>query len=97
MNARVVFPVWALAAWGLTVALVMQLLGGTFDTRNCQSDCVWAIYWVVFVVTVVGCAFGSWRVLKADGDKSVPTIISVGALFLLLAIFLTTMAIGIFG
>ena len=94
---RIIFPIWALATWGLTVALVSQLLGGTFEQgRACQSDCVWALYWSAFVITVAGCATGAWQFLKSNDAKPPLMFISVGAMFLLLAIFITTMVIGEF-
>ena len=91
---RIVLPLWTIVAWGLTVALVSQLLGGTFETRACQSDCVWTLYWVVFSVTVAGCAAGGWWLFSKD--KSPVAVISVAAMALLLVVFLTTMAIGTF-
>ena len=94
---RIIFPAWALVAWGLTMILVSQLLGGTFEQgRSCKSDCVWALYWVAFVITVTGCAAGVWQFLKNNGAKLPLVFVSVGAMFVLLMIFLTTMFIGEF-
>ena len=91
---HLLFPLWALVAWGLTAVLASQLLGATFDVRACQSDCVWAIYWAAFVITITGCAAGVWRLVNADKAKSV--LAGTGAMFILLAIFITTMVIGEF-
>ena len=42
-------------AWLLTIALVFNLLGSTFDTRSCTTtDCMQTIYWSAFAVCVVG-------------------------------------------
>ncbi len=95
---RIVLPLWTIAAWGLTVALVSHLLGGTFEMRTCQSDCVWILYWVVFFITLAGCVAGGWWLLgqrKGRGKGVSPVaVISVVAMVLLLIVFLTTMAIG---
>ena len=95
--AKVLFPVWAFVSWGLTSLLVVQLLGGTFDTRSCQSDCVSLLYWSVFAVTVIGCVVGGWRFIQKGSQSPPSELISVGALFVLLIIFATVMAIGTFG
>ncbi len=94
---QIAFPAWALVAWGLTVVLVSQLLGGTFEGRSCQSGCVWTLYWIVFALTAAGCATGVWWALTKDGAKPLPALIAIGAMIALLGIFLTTMAIGVFG
>ncbi len=93
----IVFPVWALTAWGLTVILVSQLLGGTFEARSCQSGCVWVLFWAAFVITAAGCGAGAWWLLKKENARAPLVFTSVGALFFLLVVFITTMAIGHFG
>ena len=92
-----VFSTWALVAWGLAAILVSQLLGGTFDTRTCHTDCVQALYWSAFVVTFSGCIAGGWYWLKKDDTERLFAKAGVVALLALLVIFLTTMAIGTFG
>lgn len=97
---HIVLPLWTITAWGLTVALTSYLLSGTFETRTCQSDCVWILYWVVFSVTVAGCLVGGWWLFDQSigrGRGAPPlAVVSFIAMAFLLIIFLTTMAIGIF-
>ena len=96
MNAKDAILVSSAAVgWLLTVVLVAQLLSGTFDTRACQSGCVFALYWSAFGVVAAGLAFGAaaWRRCLV----SIWAGASFGALSLLLVIFLATMAIGTFG
>ena len=85
----------AAAGWFLTVVLVAQMLSGTFDTRACRSDCVFALYWAAFCVTAAGLAFGAvaWRRCL----DSLWAGAAFAALALLLVIFLATMAIGTYG
>ena len=93
IRARLV-PALAIAGWGLTIALVYQLLSGTFaDGRSCQTACVQTIYWSAFVTTVAGLAAAI-----ATRDKSAPLFNtpSSAALAVLLAIFAATMFIGTF-
>ena len=96
MNAKdAILVSGAAAGWLLTVVLVAQLLSGTFDTRACRTDCVFALYWAAFCVTVAGLAFGAvaWRRCL----DSLWAGAAFAALALLLVIFLATMAIGTFG
>ena len=96
MNAKdAILVSGAAAGWLLTVVLVAQLLSGNFDTRACRTDCVFALYWAAFCVTVAGLAFGAvaWRRCL----DSLWAGASFAALALLLAIFLATMGIGTFG
>ena len=96
MNAKdAILVSSAVAGWLLTIVLVAQLLSGTFDARACQSDCVFALYWTAFGITVAGLAFAAatWRRRLA----SIWAGASFAALSLLLVTFLATMAIGTFG
>ncbi len=43
-----------LIAWGLTAALVYNLLNGPFDGRMCESVCFSMMYWGALVLAVVG-------------------------------------------
>ena len=85
----------AVVGWLLTVVLVMQLLSGTFDARACRSDCVFALYWAAFGVTVAGLAFGAvtWREARGCGRARA----AFAALALLFVVFVVTMAVGTFG
>ena len=94
---RMIFPVWALVAWGLTALLVSQLLGGTFEVRSCQSGCVWVIYWITFAVNFAGCVVGAWRLTRRGAETPWFAFVSVASMFVLLGIFTTTMLIGEFG
>ena len=96
MNAKdLILVSGATVGWLVTVMLVAQLLSGTFDTRTCQTDCVFALYWAAFGITVAGLAFGAvaWRRCL----DSLWAGAAFAALSLLLVIFLATMAIGTFG
>ncbi len=78
------------------MVLVSRLLSGTFDARSCHSDCVWGLYWSAFWITVAGCVAGVLWLLRQDDTKPLFTLISVGAMVLLLVVFVTTMGIGTF-
>ena len=94
MNAyNLITPVLALIGWSLTVVLVMQLLGGTFDTRSCTTTCVQIIYYSAVLVATTGFIGG----VIVSYQRNLPSIIGTIALGVLLLIFLTTMVIGHFG
>jgi len=96
MNAKnAILAVCAVVGWVLAVVLVAQLLSGTFDGRVCRSGCVFALYWAAFGVTAAGLAFGAavWREIGSGAAARA----AMGALALLLAVFLVTMAVGVFG
>ncbi len=77
-----------LFGWGVTVALVINLLGGTFDERTCQSVCVNMMYWGALVLAVVGLVFGIKNCCKTGAG-----IINV--IFVLLALALLAILVGI--
>lgn len=96
INFRNAVPaVCAVGGWLLAVVLVAQLLSGTFDGRVCRSGCVFALYWAAFGVTAAGLAFGAavWREIGGGAAARA----AMGALALLLVVFLVMMAVGVFG
>ena len=95
MNIKtLITPVFALTGWLLTIILVMQLLGGTFDTRSCTTVCMQILYWTAFSVTAVGLIIGGLQM--KNNDKNLPSLIGLVALAVLMLIFVVTMAVGTF-
>ena len=76
----------------MTIALVVNMLSGTFDTRVCQTACVQAIYWGALATTLVGVVFS---VLALRREKRPSTMFALLALMILVGIFATTMIIGV--
>ena len=85
----------ALISWALAVFLAMQLLSGTFDGRTCQTTCVNVLFWMSFVIAIVGLIFSIGGI--AIGKSSWIKTLSLLALVGLSVIYITTMLIGTFG
>ena len=82
-----------LIAWGITIALVYNLLGGPFDNRMCESTCFGILYWGAVLLAVVGTLVSLMQAIKSD-----KTLINVGASLLgllLCAKLFGVMVIGI--
>ena len=80
----------ALLGWGLTAALVANLLGGPFAERSCQTGCVQALGLAAFLSAVAGVLLGVRRRPRQPLDALV-TLSLLG----LIAIYLTTFLIGV--
>ncbi|MEM8844418.1 MAG: hypothetical protein AAGB35_05170 [Pseudomonadota bacterium] len=67
-----------LIAWGITIALVFNLLGGPFvEDRMCTSTCFGMLYWGAIVLAVVGTLISLMQAVKSN-----KTLINVGAFLL---------------
>lgn len=54
-----------LIAWGLTIALVAQILGGTFESgRSCQTTCVSVMYYSSIALALIGSALSFMQACK---------------------------------
>ena len=52
-------------AWGLTIALVSQILGGTFESgRSCQTTCVSVMYYGSIALALIGSALSFMQARK---------------------------------
>ena len=85
---------FAVAAWSLAIALVIQLLSGNFETRTCQTDCVQNIYWASLSLCVIGLIVGLGFVKKPKTNLVIAGNLALSALLIM---HLTTIGIGIFG
>lgn len=84
--------VLAALAWGVTVALVYNMLSGTFETRTCQTACVQALYWSALALAVAGALVAvpvAWR------KRGAATVLPALALVVLLGVLGTTLVIGV--
>ena len=84
---------WAALAtvisWGLTVAVVINLLGGTFDERSCQTGCVQNLAVSSFLVALAGVLVGH------RPPRHSITILCLLAMLALIGIYLTVFFIGV--
>lgn len=88
----IAWPLLAVIAWALTVALVVNLLGGVFDERSCQTVCFQILYWSALACAAVGFVGSLWY---GQRKRFTPVlIISAVAMFVLLGILLVTALIG---
>lgn len=79
----------ALLSWGLTAALAVNLLGGPFAARSCQTGCMQVLGAAAFLTAVAGVLLGPRRPRRA-----LNALVSL-ALLGLIAIYLTTFFIGV--
>lgn len=79
----------ALLSWGLTAALAVNLLGGPFAARSCQTGCMQALGAAAFLIAVAGALLGPRRPRRA-----LNALVSL-ALLGLIAVYLTTFFIGV--
>ena len=63
-----------LVAWGITIALVYNMLGGPFeDQRMCQTTCFGMLYWGAIALAVIGTLISLTQVFKSG-----KTLINIG-------------------
>ena len=86
-------PIFAATGWLLTIILAMNLMGGTFDTRSCTTECTLAIYGAALVIAIVGLIIGLSRLRQT---RDAMTITSTLSLVGLLGVFITVMFVGTF-
>ena len=90
--STIAFPLLALIGWTLTVVLVVNLMGGVFDSRSCQTECFQALYWSALATALAG--FTANMIYCIRYAFTPLLTISALALFALLGILLTTALIG---
>lgn len=90
--STVAYPLIAVAAWALAAALVMNLLGGVFDGRSCQTTCFQILYGSALAIAFVGFIGNVWYCMR--NRFTVVLAVSALALFGLLGMLLTTALIG---
>ena len=67
-----------LIAWGVTIALVYNLLGGPFEEqRMCTTTCFTMLYWGAIVLAVIGTLISLVQAVKSS-----QTLINIGAFLL---------------
>ena len=76
-------------SWGLAIALVFNLLGGTFETRSCQTGCVQSLALASFIVAVAGVLVGH------RPPRHLVTLLCLLSMLGLILIYLTTFFIGV--
>ena len=81
-----------LIAWGITIALVYNLLGGPFDGRMCESTCFSVLYWGAVVLAVAGTIVSLMQAIKSD--KTLINIVAFLLGLLLCAKLFGVMVIG---
>ena len=80
-------------AGATTIVLAYYLLSGPFGTRNCQTDCVGALYWVALTLAAFGVVFGLIQQLR-QGRHAYSLLILLAGLALL-AVLLGVMFVGL--
>lgn len=90
--STIAYPLIAVVAWALTVVLVMNLLGGVFDGRGCQTTCFQILYGAALAIALVGFIGNVWYCMQ--NRFTVVLAVSALALFGLLGVLLTTALIG---
>ena len=82
-----------LVAWGLTIALTSQLLGGTFESgRSCQTSCVSMMYYGSIALAFIGTGLSFMQARKPG--SSILTKLFLLAGLGLIAILIGVMLIG---
>ena len=76
-------------SWGLTVALVFNLLGGPFEARSCQTGCMQSLALASFIVAVAGVLVGH------RPPHHLVTLLCLLSMLGLIIIYLTTFFIGV--
>lgn len=76
-------------SWSLTVALVINMLGGPFEARSCQTGCMQSLGLASFVVAVAGVLVGHRR------PHHLVTLLCLLSMLGLIVIYLTTFFIGV--
>lgn len=76
-------------SWGLTAALVFNLLGGPFEARSCQTGCMQSLGLASFIVAVAGVLIGH------RPPHHLVTLLCLLSMLGLIVIYLTTFFIGV--
>ena len=76
-------------SWGLTVALVLNLLSGPFEARSCQTGCMQSLGLASFLVAVAGVLVGH------RPPRHLVTLLCLLSMLGLILIYLTTFFIGV--
>ena len=76
-------------SWSLTVALVFNFLGGTFDERICRTGCVQSLALASFIVAVAGVLIGH------RPPHHLVTLLCLLSMLGLIGIYLTIFFVGV--
>ena len=76
-------------SWSLTVALVINMLGGPFEARGCRTGCMQSLGLASFMIAVAGTLVGHRR------PYHLVTLLCLLSMLGLIVIYLTTFFIGV--